>query len=505
VAAQVVCYVWGGKSAGANTPVFVRLADVTAPSAVGSATVAVTTSSDPLHQSPAVAETIIAATAPAAAVTPSTVAASVGSTSPAVATLDVAVTPSGTGALTGFGNNQGGGLTVTFPAPTADASWANSLTGLDTAYSGVFNSKTEFDGSTQIGYCTTPVAGTGAVGSAVTCYLYQGVTVTSPQSVTVHLVGVAVPPILSSKTSVTANLLVSSTSDPKAAAVPLTLVSPEALSTAVVAATPATPGAAATYSIGIAPGTLGALVGSSSYSGAGSVTVTLPAAVGVTNTQGSMYLGQNYVGYCTPVGSVFTCRIAAGTTVGAGQAATIVLSGLTNPATASTYGVTVSTSADAKPVSAPLTISAAAQAPTVTDISPTSGPVTGGTQVTVNGANFATDGSTTVKFGSVPATVNNCSQSSSQISCSVTTRADTVGEKVHVTVTTAAGTSHPTALDQFTYLPPAPTVTAVSPAAGPLAGPRSPSREPISPASRPSSSAVPPAPACRARRIPGAP
>jgi hypothetical protein len=103
----------------------------------------------------------------------------------------------------------------------------------------------------------------------------------------------------------------------------------------------------------------------------------------------------------------------------------------------------------------------AALAPTVTKVAPKSGPATGGTAVTITGANFI--GATAVRFGAVSAakfTVN----SSTQITA--TTSASAAG-MVDVTVTTAGGTSAITLKDHYKFTP---LVTNVSPASGPAAG-----------------------------------
>jgi hypothetical protein len=102
-----------------------------------------------------------------------------------------------------------------------------------------------------------------------------------------------------------------------------------------------------------------------------------------------------------------------------------------------------------------------APVPTVTAVSPTSGPIAGGTSVTISGTNFT--GATAVSFGSVAAssfTVN------SATSITAVDPAEAAGT-VHVTVTTANGTSVTNAADQFTFVAPgAPTVTGLSPTSG---------------------------------------
>ncbi|WP_233174791.1 IPTL-CTERM sorting domain-containing protein [Delftia sp. ASV31] len=102
-------------------------------------------------------------------------------------------------------------------------------------------------------------------------------------------------------------------------------------------------------------------------------------------------------------------------------------------------------------------------APTVTSISPTSGPTSGGTTVTITGTNFS--GATAVTFGGTAAsgfTVN----SNTQITATAPAQA---AGTIDVRVTTGGGTSATSAADQFTYVA-TPTVTSVSPTAGPTAG-----------------------------------
>jgi hypothetical protein len=82
--------------------------------------------------------------------------------------------------------------------------------------------------------------------------------------------------------------------------------------------------------------------------------------------------------------------------------------------------------------------------PAVTSITPSSGPVAGGTGVTITGANFA--GATAVRFGTATASfiVNGAAQ------ITATSPAGTAG-MVDVTVTTPGGTSAASSADQFTY------------------------------------------------------
>jgi len=86
---------------------------------------------------------------------------------------------------------------------------------------------------------------------------------------------------------------------------------------------------------------------------------------------------------------------------------------------------------------------AASAAPTITGISPSSGPEAGGTSVTITGTNFT--GATAVKFGDSNATysVNSATQ--------IIAVAPAGTGTVHVTVTAPGGTSATSSTDRFTY------------------------------------------------------
>ncbi|WP_245235547.1 IPT/TIG domain-containing protein [Mesorhizobium erdmanii] len=100
--------------------------------------------------------------------------------------------------------------------------------------------------------------------------------------------------------------------------------------------------------------------------------------------------------------------------------------------------------------------------PTVTSISPTSGPQTGGTTVIITGSGFS--GATVVTFGGTAATSFTVNSATS-----ISAVAPAGSGTVDIQVTTVGGTSTTSAADQFTYAA-APTVAAVAPTAGPVAG-----------------------------------
>ncbi|MBV9292184.1 MAG: IPT/TIG domain-containing protein, partial [Frankiales bacterium] len=100
--------------------------------------------------------------------------------------------------------------------------------------------------------------------------------------------------------------------------------------------------------------------------------------------------------------------------------------------------------------------------PTVTGVSPNAGPTAGGTVVTITGTNFLNGA--TVSFGGSPGTSVTVNSGTS-----ITATSPAGSGTVHVTVTTPGGTSATSGADQFTY-DVLPTVTGVSPSAGPTAG-----------------------------------
>jgi hypothetical protein len=108
------------------------------------------------------------------------------------------------------------------------------------------------------------------------------------------------------------------------------------------------------------------------------------------------------------------------------------------------------------------TLGPASGLPVVSGISPASGPLTGGTVVTITGSGFT--GATAVDFGNVAGTDVTVVGDGS-----ITVDSPAGTGTVDVTVITAAGTSAVSAADQFSYEA-APTVTGVSPGTGPVGG-----------------------------------
>ncbi|MBI3700838.1 MAG: IPT/TIG domain-containing protein [Afipia sp.] len=101
--------------------------------------------------------------------------------------------------------------------------------------------------------------------------------------------------------------------------------------------------------------------------------------------------------------------------------------------------------------------------PTLTSISPSTGPSSGGTSVTISGTNL--DGATAVSFGISAAASFVVNSATSITAVSPPGSSGTV----HITVTTHGGTTALSSADQFTYVP-APTVDSVTPNSGPATG-----------------------------------
>ncbi len=112
--------------------------------------------------------------------------------------------------------------------------------------------------------------------------------------------------------------------------------------------------------------------------------------------------------------------------------------------------------------------------PTITALSATSGPFTGGTTVTITGTGFT--GATQVTFGGVDAASFNIVNATTVTATTpVFPNLFGVNATIYALVTTPAGTTDATIFDAFTFTVPstssgAPTVTAVSPGEGPAAG-----------------------------------
>jgi IPT/TIG domain-containing protein len=102
-------------------------------------------------------------------------------------------------------------------------------------------------------------------------------------------------------------------------------------------------------------------------------------------------------------------------------------------------------------------------APSVTGVSPGTGPTAGGTSVSITGTGFT--GATAVSFGSTKASFT----VSSDTLITATSPAECAGT-VDVTVTNAGGTSTTSSADNFKYVAPTPVVKSISPTSGSTKG-----------------------------------
>jgi uncharacterized protein YhjY with autotransporter beta-barrel domain len=157
---------------------------------------------------------------------------------------------------------------------------------------------------------------------------------------------------------------------------------------------------------------------------------------------------------------------------GANSATTFTVNSATQIVATSPVGsagvvdVTVTTAGGTSGTSAAdqFTYTASQSAPTVTSISPSSGSIDSGPQVTITGTNF-TD-ATAVNFGSTSTTAFTVSSATTIL---VWAPGGTPGT-VDVTVTTPVGTSATGAADRYTFLEPAPAIVQISPTTGPTTG-----------------------------------
>ncbi len=297
----------------------------------------------------------------------------------------------------------------------------------------------------------------------------------------------------------------------------------EQLQTSISLPTTAVQGSTVTASIAPVPTTVPASEDGFSVSGAAQFSVILPVPKGFTYVPGSVSTaggdattsGNFKATYCTaPVADACTAQIDSGnyktvypyietylnpsTTVAGGDNVTLptvtaqftasgavgtvasldytefVLTTTVSEVGAVTFDGYPSCSACASgdtplyqapsPLASTTIASTASNTVSVTGISPSTGPPSGGTSVTVTGTDLA--GATAVDFGSTPGIVT----ADSATSLTAVSPAGT--GTVDVTVTTPNGTSATSPADQFTYtdVQPPPSVTGISPATGPVGG-----------------------------------
>ena len=187
-----------------------------------------------------------------------------------------------------------------------------------------------------------------------------------------------------------------------------------------------------------------------------------PTVTGVSPASGSINGGAAVTITGTGFSSGATVTIggnpATGVTVVNGTSITA-----TTPAHAAGAVAVTVTNADSQSGTAASAFTYVAPAPTVASVSPASGPIGGGTAVTITGANFAVGAAVTI--GGAPATGVSVVNGTT---IAATTAAHAVGI-VNVTVTNPDSQSA-TLTNGFTYLAPPPVVTTVAPTSGSTSG-----------------------------------
>ncbi|HET7710489.1 MAG TPA: IPT/TIG domain-containing protein, partial [Thermoanaerobaculia bacterium] len=150
----------------------------------------------------------------------------------------------------------------------------------------------------------------------------------------------------------------------------------------------------------------------------------------------------------------------AGPPIAAGRSRTVTFTA--NTAGTFTYFCTFQCGEGHGVMNGVFTVNQAAAPPTITSLAPASGPVGGGTNVVITGTNFQNNA--TVRFGNANAISASVTSSTSITAVAPAQEAG----KVNVTVTNPDGTS--ATFDGYTYQSTAPTISAISPDAGPIAG-----------------------------------
>ncbi|MBB5048945.1 hypothetical protein HNR60_003716 [Rhodopseudomonas rhenobacensis] len=231
-----------------------------------------------------------------------------------------------------------------------------------------------------------------------------------------------------------------------AAATAITVVS----ATTITATTPSH--AAGTVDVVVTtPGGTGTGVGLYTYAASPTVASIAPNAGPISGGTNVTITGNNFTGP-----AVVTIGGSAATGVTVVNATTITA---TTPAhAAGTVDVAVTTSGG---TGTGVGLYTYAATPTVASIAPNTGPISGGSNVTITGTNFT--GATAVSIGGSPATGVTVV---SATTITAITPAHTAGT-VDVAVTTPGGTG--TGAGLYTYAG-TPTVAAISPSAGPTAG-----------------------------------
>ena len=337
-------------------------------------------------------------------------------------------TTSSTGGMSGTAHSQ---ITITFPA-TATTPF-NTTTIVNAIV-------TDATTSTQVGTC-------GVSSQTVeVCTIAAGKTVTAGDVLKIELDGVTTESPAPNGNLHT--LTVSTTSDTTTmTSVTFPVANSGSISAPTVQLSNFTAGAHANYTIAFNTSASGGMSGTAHSQ----ITITLPATSSTLSVTNAVVMDAGVqVGTCGVSSQIVeVCTISAGETVNPGDQVTVALSGVTNPSNVSMSStLTVQTTSDVAPQTSGPYQGSGPPPPTITAISPSSGPASGGAGVMITGTNLT--GATAVDFGANGAT-NVTVVDSSHITATSPPGSGTVD----VTVTTPGGTSTTSAADQYTYNAPA--------------------------------------------------
>ena len=429
----LTCSIFNGSVVNPTDAVLITLDQVTNPGTITNPTVSVSTTSDtaPVSSSASPKYQVVGQN-PITAVTADN--SSVSQAAGARTVYKIGFTASPTGGLAGAAGSQ---ITITFPNTTTptDITQIFSINITDTTT------------GLQIGNSCSHTA-SDVNPPVLTCSIFNGSVVNPTDAVLITLDQVTNPGTITNPT-----VSVSTTSDPapvsSSASPNYEVVATKQISATTVGLSNQAPSAAGvTYTVGFTTssptgGLAGAAGSQITISLANGTDITHITSINITDTTTGLQVGNSCSHTASGVNPpVLTCSIFNGSTVGPGHGVSATLNGITNPATSGSDTALISTTSDLSPVGGNYSIGGNPPAPTVTSISPTSGPTGGGTAVTVNGTSFT---GATVAFGSAPASIT------SNTGAQMMVIAPPGSGTVDVVVTNAGGKSATSAADQFIY------------------------------------------------------
>jgi hypothetical protein len=222
----------------------------------------------------------------------------------------------------------------------------------------------------------------------------------------------------------------------------------------ITAVTPAGAGGAAPVTVTNADGQSATLAAAFTYVPAPAVASVTPAVGPISGGTVVTIAGTNFL-----AGATVAFGTASATSVTVVNATTMTA---TTPAGSAGVATVTVTNPDGQKGSRAAAFTYVAQ-PTLTGVSPGSGPIAGGTTLTITGTNFSAG--STVNLSGTPATNVTVVSATSITAVTPALREGATD----VTVVNALGQSA-TRVNGFNYVAPAPTVTAVTPASGPTSG-----------------------------------